>query len=188
MDGLWQALHHSVRLPFFSVSFWVNTIDLSETASTWRVFLPSPPPIHPSRKRDRVTWFSAKLAFDSLSKLFHCCRIHEHPCGLSPPSYFFFLFLVYSVEIDLPLPIKRARRLEKGGGEELNREGNRGNDRSWGNLSKIERCETFMGILFPFPSLFGTRRYSTDPCPQFTHSVHPFNNSKRGKGGSAYVA
>lgn len=117
MDGLWQALHHSVRLPFFSVSFWVNTIDLSETASTWRVFLPSPPPpIHPSRKRDRVTWFSAKLAFDSLSKLFHCCRIHEHPCGLSPPSYFFFLFLVYSVEIDLPLPIKRARRLEKGGG------------------------------------------------------------------------
>lgn len=29
---------------------------------------------------------------------------------------FFFSFLVYSVEIDLPLPIKRARRLEKGGG------------------------------------------------------------------------
>lgn len=78
--------------------------------------LPPLPSIHPSRKRDRVTWFSAKLAFDSLSKLFHCCRIHEHPCGLSPPSYFFFLFLVYSVEIDLPLPIKRARRLEKGGG------------------------------------------------------------------------
>lgn len=83
MDGLWQALHHSVRLPFFSVSFWVNTIDLSETASTWRVFP------HPSRKRDRVTWFSAKLAFDSLSKLFHCCRIHEHPWTLSTILFFF---------------------------------------------------------------------------------------------------
>lgn len=169
MDGLWQALHHSVRLPFFSVPFWVNTIDLSETASTWRV-LP-----HPSRKRDRVTWFSAKLAFDSLSKLFHCCRIHEHPRTLSIFSFyfsFFFFFSVYSVEIDLPLPIKRARRFEREG---LNRVES-GLDRSWGNLSKIERCETFMGVLLP--SRWKRRYWPT--LPPIHPSVHPFNNSKRG--------
>lgn len=167
MDGLWQALHHSVRLPFFSVSFWVNTIDLSETASTWRVFP------HPSRKRDRVTWFSAKLAFDSLSKLFHCCRIHEHPWTLSTILFF---FLLYSVEIDLPLPIKRVRRFE---GEGLNR-GRIGNDRSWGNLSKIERCETFMGILFPSLPLETWKHRCWPTLPPIHPSVHPFNNSKRG--------
>lgn len=168
MDGLWQALHHSVRLPFFSVSFWVNTIDLSETASTWRVFP------HPSRKRDRVTWFSAKLAFDSLSKLFHCCRIHEHPWTLSTILFF---FLLYSVEIDLPLPIKRVRRFE---GEGLNR-GRIGNDRSWGNLSKIERCETFMGILFP--SRWKRGNVAADrPCLQFTPLYTRLITRKEGIG------
>lgn len=170
MDGLWQALHHSVRLPFFSVSFWVNTIDLSETASTWRVFLPSPPPpIHPSRKRDRVTWFSAKLAFDSLSKLFHCCRIHEHPCGLSPPSYFFFSFLVYSVEIDLPLPIKRARRLEKGGRGGVEQGGESG---KWPKLREsFENWEmwNFYRDPLPFPLPFWNSSLLDRPLPP----IHP---------------
>lgn len=167
MDGLWQALHHSVRLPFFSVSFWVNTIDLSETASTWRVFLPSPPPpIHPSRKRDRVTWFSAKLAFDSLSKLFHCCRIHEHPCGLSPPSYFFFLFFWFIPSKSISLCRLNARdawRREEG---ELNREG------KWPKLREsFENWEmwNFYGDPLPFPLPFWNSSLLDRPLPP----IHP---------------